>query len=132
MSLSLHHGAITLGTDPIDVVVGIDASRIRLESNGSEIGDWSNEECQIVPDSSGSYLIVAENEELPFLPDEPTEFAAALRGFDSVEEITDTAPGARRIMDDEAAPSALTMVGFYLLAGVTSALGLWAVWSLVV
>jgi hypothetical protein len=112
-------------------VVGIDASRIRLESNGNEIGDWSKEECRIVPDSSGSYLIVAENEELPFLPDEPTEFAAALRGIDSVD-FTDTAPRGSRITDDEAAPRALTMLGFYLLAGVTSALGLWAVWSLVV
>lgn len=132
MSLSLHHGAITLGADPIDVVVGIETGRIHLDSNGNEIGDWSRDECQIVPDPSGHYLIVAENEELPFTPDDPVMFADALMEPSPPTTAADPQSEPTRSIVDELAPKPLTVIGFYLLAGITSALGLWAVWSLIV
>ena len=128
--MSQHNGAISLGADPIVVVVGVDADRIRLDSNGSEIGDWARDECEIIVDPSGHYLIRAENEELPFIPDDPAKFAEALTGPPATTS-TATKRGTSRTTADELAPKPLTVLGFYILAGITLALGLWAVWSLI-
>lgn len=128
--MSLHNGAISLGADPIVVGVRVDADRIRLDSNGSEIGDWTRDECEIVVDPSGHYLIRAENEELPFIPDDPVAFADALNEPSPANPIGNPRRATRSTVD-ELAPQPWTVVGFYLLVGITSALGLWAVWSLI-
>ncbi len=128
--MSQHNGAISLGDDPIVVVVGVNADRIRLDSNGSEIGDWARDECEIVVDPAGRYLIRAENEELPFIPDDPVTFAEAL-----TQGSPTTSGGPQRetsrATEDEVAPKPLTVIGFYILAAITLALGLWAVWSVI-
>ncbi|HEY5890121.1 MAG TPA: hypothetical protein VIW94_05425 [Acidimicrobiia bacterium] len=129
-AMSQHNGAISLGADPIVVVVGVNADRIRLDSNGSEIGDWARDECEIVVDPAGRYLIRAENEELPFIPDDPVTFAEALTGTPATTS-SDPQSGTSRIMVDERAPKPLTVIGFYILAAITMALGLWAVWSVI-
>lgn len=128
--MARHNGAISLGADPIVVVVRVEADRIRLDSNGSEIGDWTRDECKIIVDPSGHYLIRAENEELPFTPDDPVAFADALNEVPPVNPVEKPQPATRSTVD-ELAPQRWTVVGFYLLVGITSALGLWAVWSLV-
>jgi hypothetical protein len=123
---------VTLDGDPIDVIVGIEAERISLTSNGSEIGSWSPEECQIVENEAGNYLILAEDERLPFSPRSQEKFAAALAGERSIpdEKGHPNATGPRHLEEAPARP--VTMVGFYALAVVTALLGLWAVWSIVV
>lgn len=129
--MSQHNGAISLGADPIAVVVGFDSDRIRLDTNGDTIGDWTRDECEITVDPSGQFLIRAENEELPFTPDDPATFANALEALSSQNSSIDAQRTANRSEADELAPKPLTVIGFYVLAGITSALGLWAVWSLV-
>lgn len=110
--------------------MGFGAHRIRLTSNGLEVGSWSADECTIVANEAGSYLIVAENEELPFSPSSSESFASALAAEQS-QPLTKTAvPPPRHL--EEGAPRPLTMIGFYLLATLTALLGIWAIWSIVV
>jgi hypothetical protein len=122
---------VTLDGEPIDVIVGIEAQRISLTSNGSEIGSWSPEECQIIENGAGSYLILAEDERLPFSPRSQETFAVALAGERSIPGERDRASshGPRHLEEAPARP--LTMIGFYILAIITALLGLWAVWSIV-
>lgn len=145
--LSLHTGVISLGGDPIEVTIGLADGRVILESGGDTIGDWSEDECQILADGPGKYLISAESEDLPFLPDDPAEFDRVLSGTgDGTEEtvperaqsVSSTSVYQPSITFDpspfhveEAAPKTTTMLGFYFLAVVTALLGLWAVWTLV-
>lgn len=129
--MSQHNGAISLGADPIAVVVAIESDRIRLDTNGDTIGDWTRDECEITVDPSGQFLIRAEDEELPFIPNDPATFANALEEVSSKTSSIDPSRTTGRSTADELAPKPLTVIGFYVLAGVTSALGLWAVWSLI-
>lgn len=125
---------MTLDGDPIEVTVGLDARRIHLTSNGLEIGSWGPEECRIVANAGGGYLIIAENEELAFSPSSDERFASALAAEENPQR--KSTPGHARSAApkhiEEGAPRPLTMVGFFLLAALTSLLGIWALWSLVV
>jgi hypothetical protein len=60
------------------VTVGILSDRFKLRSGDSEIGDWPRDECEIIPNGAGSFLILAEGDELHFTPESSEEFAAAL------------------------------------------------------
>jgi hypothetical protein len=124
---------ISLGGDPIEVVLAISPDRIRLDSHGSNIGDWSHDECQVVTTGPDEYAIRAEGEELPFAPSDPHALATALGVELAVSPPAEVAPESHLAQrDNEGEPGRLTLVGFFLLAGVTTLLGLWAAWSLIV
>lgn len=116
------------------MTIGLEDGRVLLYSNGTEIGSWAPEECEISESGPGSYLIVAENERLPFLPASDDVFQAALakRVTRSRPAPIDSPGYATHGQVQEAPPRPITVIGFYLLAAVTAALGLWAVWSIVI
>lgn len=130
-TLSEHHGVVTLDGQALDVTIQIELERIRLATNGTEIGNWNSDECQIVESGSAGYLILAENEELPFTPLRTELFAAALAETISTDQEQASEPVTTVETVEEPEPGPVTMVAFYLLAAVTAALGLWATWSLI-
>lgn len=127
-----HPGVITLDGDPIEVTVGLATHRISLSSNGSEIGSWSTDECTIVDNGEGNYLLIAENEKLPFVPVSRDLFAEALGSAGAGIATRRQSPPRHLAQGVEAPPRPLTVVGFYLLAAITTLLGVWALWSIVV
>lgn len=107
------------GRVPVTVDVGPD--RIRLTTGETEIGTWPSGDFTIVEDGGGRFRIEAENDSLAFLPDDPGAFAATV-----VEEETGGLTG-----DEGGPPRRVTLTAFYALAFVTTALGLWALLSLI-
>ena len=118
------------------MILGVEEDRIRLSSGGLEIGEWAVEDCSIAQTDDGSFTITAENETLRFVPNNPTNFAAAMNhgrlpdpaadeDIDEVEVVVD---------DTDELPDAkpLTKAAFYVLAAVTAALGIWALVSIIV
>lgn len=99
-----------------------------------EIGSWTQEECKIVANGASNYLIVAEDEELPFSPSSSEAFADALARQQPPKK--ETRPVKSQALApkhiEEGAPRPLTMIGFYILASITALLGFWALWSIIV
>lgn len=140
--MSLFDGVVTLGDDDVPVIIGLEEEGIRMSSGGEEIGEWAEGDYSIDAADDGAYTITAEDESLRFVPADPLLFAAGLNGGsepipDSPEEPTDlrqtsepkSAPG---LQDEAPEPKAVTVGVFYALAGITAALGLWALVSLFV
>ena len=136
--MSLFDGVVTLDDDAVPVIIGLEDDRIRMSSGGAEIGEWVEGEYSIDSEGDGVYTITAENESLRFLPADPLLFAAGLNGGSApVPETPEEPTGPPRSSeaastDDAPEPKALAIGVFYALAGITSALGLWALVSLFV
>jgi hypothetical protein len=144
--LSKHPGVINLNDQVVEVSVELGTDRLRLFAGNQEIGDWSIDECEIVENGSGAFLIRAEQEELPFSPAEPQRLRDSMAGIPtdigpgdvSTEgariEITAQPTPTVALADDlhafkpveQPPPGPVTLGLFYLLVAVTAFLGLWA------
>ena len=124
-----HHGVIELGDNDVEVVVSFDDHSLRLASGQEEVGRWDRSMYTLVDGGEGTFVIHAENEALTFKPHSPNEFArAAVQGRVPRQGPNGSIP--HEIVEGPA-PRLVTMVLFYLLAGVTLALGIWAAVSLI-
>ena len=133
-----YDGVVTLDEADVEVILGLDEDRIRLSAGGTEIGDWSAEECSIADSGEGVFTITAENESLQFTPASPSDFAAEIKrgqvespasGVVDEEPPHEEEPSSGEHDFEDAKP--MTMALFYALAGVTAILGLWALATLV-
>ncbi len=143
-AVTIYEGVINLDDNQIPVVVGFEDAHLRMSSGGREIGEWAEGEYSIVHDGGSVYTIRAESEDLQFIPNNPSLFAAGLSGgmapireavaADSETEglLFETAEKPARQENREVAPppKPWTRVAFYALAIATFGLGLWAARSL--
>lgn len=138
--MPIYDGMVTLDKTDVPVIVELDEDYVRLSASGTEIGNWSADECQIAHIGDTAYAITAEDETLHFVPNQPGLFAAAVNVGTSGEPVpppADPAPTSAgtvtHVADaaDAPAPKPLTMGLFYALCVTTAALALWALVSLV-
>lgn len=120
-------GVVTLNDDNVPVTVGLDEERITLVSGEVPIGEWLAGEYEVIDLGSGTFVIEAEEDSIPFLPDDPGSFARGLH----LEPVPATVTDRSRSMDtieikDGPAPRPATLIAFWLLVAVTTALGIWA------
>lgn len=139
--MPLYDGVVTLNQDQLPVIIGVEDDSLRMSSGGTEIGEWPKGEYSISDEGDGVYTITAEDERMQFVPNNPTLFAVGLNGgaapVTAPDVPTPGEPEHAAIADqdksiDEAPPAKpVTRLLFYVLSGVTAALGLWAMVSLV-
>lgn len=120
-------GVATLNDDSLPVTVGLDEERITLVSGVVPIGEWLAGEYEVIDLGSGTFVIEADDDSIPFFPDDPGSFARGLH----LEPAPTTAADRSRSMDtieikDGPAPRPVTLIAFWLLVAVTTALGIWA------
>jgi hypothetical protein len=120
-------GVVTLNDDNVPVTVGLDEERITLVSGEVPIGEWRAGEYEVIDLGSGTFVIEAEDDSIAFLPDDPGSFARGLH----LEPVPATVADRSRSMDtieikDGPAPRPATLIAFWLLVAVTTALGVWA------
>ncbi|MGH8951846.1 MAG: hypothetical protein ACRDX9_10500 [Acidimicrobiia bacterium] len=129
--MTTFEGVATLHDDNVPVMVGLDDEKITLVSGEVSLGEWLAGEYSVVDLGSGAFVIEAEDDSIPFLPDDPGGFA---RGINR-KPVPDGAPDPTRSLDtivikEGPPPQTLTLIAFWVLAVVTAALGIWAVISL--
>lgn len=120
-------GVVTLNDDNFPVTVGLDEEKITLVSGEVPIGEWLVGEYEVFDLGSGTFVIEAEDDSISFLPDDPGSFARGLH----LEPVPATANDRSRSMDtieikDGPPPRPATVIAFWLLVAVTTALGIWA------
>lgn len=120
-------GVVTLDDDDVPVMVGLDDEKITLVSGEVSIGEWLAGEYEVIDLGSGTFVIEADDDSIPFLPDDPGSFARGLHR----EPVPATVADDSRSMDsieikDGPPPRLATLVGFWLLVALTTALGIWA------
>lgn len=137
-SLPRYDGVVSIGETDVPVDIDLDTERISMFASGSPIGEWPVGEFEIERLGDGRYGITAENETLEFRPNEPGRFDAALNGEAPAsggtvyEAPADNEPATPMVdSDDVPPPSQITMVLFYALSGMTAAMGLWALMSII-
>lgn len=137
--MSIYDGVVTVDEDDVQVILGMDDDKIRLSAGGLEIGEWSADDCSIDPVGDGVFTITAENETLTFVPNNPTNFTAAIGGGRVAVHESDQASAApeevfvdeSQLKEDTSSSNSLTMAAFYALAAITAVLGIWALVSIV-
>ena len=140
--MAIYDGHVSLGEEDVHVILGLGPDRATLSSNGTEIGAWASDEISITYQGQGVYSISAEEEKLSFTPNDQGRFAIEFREVSDEADgpLTDDAkpeaPGGAMEQpgpqyETAPPPKAVTRVVFYALAGMTAALGLWAVAALV-
>lgn len=120
-------GVATLNDDNVPATVGLDEGRITLVSGEVSIGEWLAGEYQVIDLGSGTFVIEANDDSIQFLPDDPGSFARGLHR----EPVPASASGRSAPMDsieivDGPPPRTATLVGFWILVALTTALGVWA------
>lgn len=124
--MAKYDGVVTLADGDIPVNVAFDNGHIRMSSAGTEIGQWSADDCLIEATDDETFTISAEDETLRFIPDEPVRFAAAI-GAKSTPNAPPESVGIR----EAPPPRTVTMIGFYALCVVTAALAVWSFLALI-
>jgi hypothetical protein len=121
-------GVVTLNDDNnVPVTVGLDEDRITLVSGEVSIGEWLAGEYEVIDLGSGTFVIEAEDDSIPFLPDDPGSFARGLHPEPVPATVTDRARSMDTIViKDGPPPRPATLIAFWLLVAVTTALGIWA------
>ena len=136
LPIPIYDGVVTIEDDDIQVILGLEEDKIRLSSGGLEIGEWAIEDCSIDPSEDGSFTITAEDETLRFVPNNPVNFAAAMNHGRLPDPIPTSDEDDIQIVvndtDELPDPKPLTKAAFYALIGVTAALGIWALVSIIV
>ena len=148
--MATFEGIVTVEDDRVPVTVGIDPTRVTLVAGDVSIGEWPVDECVITDEGGGTWSIEAEDEKLSFQPEEPGRFAASLDGNDmptrmaapepeapepemtepgDLEDVESSSDGL--VVDEGPPPRSATLIGFYALAALTAALGVWALISLI-
>ena len=129
--MTIFPGVVSLDNRDIKVTVGLDATTVTLVAGEVEIGEWSSSECRIKENGEGSWVIEAEEEALSFLPDDPSGFALKLNGDASPPQIRRSPVTGPDPAIEGPAPKPSTVTAFYSLVALTSALGLWALITLI-
>lgn len=133
--MPIYDGVVTLDETDVPVIIELAGSHVRLSASGTEIGEWTSDECHIALLGDKVYAITAEDETLQFVPNQPSLFAAAVSAgvgkeppvAQSVVAPADAEQGANA--EREAPPpKPLTKTLFFALCAATVAL---AVWSLI-
>jgi hypothetical protein len=120
-------GVVTLNDDNVPATVGLDEERITLVSGEVSIGEWLAGEYEVIDLGSGTFVIEANTDSIPFLPDDPGSFARGLHP----EPVPATVSGRSAPIDtieikEGPPPNTATLVGFWILVALTTALGVWA------
>ena len=133
--MPIYDGLVTMADTEIPVVVELDDLTIRLSASGTEIGEWTTEECRISHVEDTTYAISAENETLTFVPSQPTLFAAAVENGAAptrpVRPTNDVATQGPEQIIEAPPPGPVTRGLFYALCAVTMALGVWSLVSII-
>ena len=129
--MTIFPGVVSLDDRDIKVTVGLDDTTVTLVAGEVEIGEWSSSECRIRENGEGSWMIEAEEESLSFLPDDPSGFALKLNGDASPPQIQRSPVTGPDPAIEGPAPKPSTVTAFYALVGLTAALGLWALITLI-
>ncbi|HSJ85476.1 MAG TPA: hypothetical protein VLA91_16870 [Acidimicrobiia bacterium] len=124
-------GVVTLNDDNVPVMVGLDAERITLVSGEISIGEWLAGEYEVIDLGSGTFVIEADKDSIPFLPDDPGSFARGLHREPVPATVSDrSAPMDSIEIKEGPPPKSATLVAFWLLVALTTALGIWAATAL--
>lgn len=145
--VAIYDGFVSLGEDEVHVILGVEEDKVTLSSNGAEIGSWESDEISILYTGQGTYTITAENETLEFVPNDLDLFAMrfgeasdtqqepSANGFARHTQVVPAeSPGAETDANagrEAPPPKSVTRIAFYVLAGVTAFLGLWAIISMI-
>jgi len=126
-------GVVTLDEERVDVTVGLEGDKISLVAGDVSIGEWGAGEYVVVDLGSGTFVIEADEGSISFLPDDPGGFARGIVGEAEPSDVDE--PAQSRSLDtieikEGPPPGRATLLGFYFLAAVTFALGIWALISL--
>lgn len=134
--MPMFDGVVELDGEQVPVILGVEEGGIRLSSNGTEIGEWTDDEYRLEALGADSFVIAADDDALTFRPYRPDAFA---RTVGIVREAPGpsparTAPAAAPTSDGVPAappPKSLTRALFLTLAGTTAFLGVWALVQLI-
>jgi hypothetical protein len=119
-------GVVTLNDDNVPVTVGLDEERITLVSGEGSIGEWLAGEYEVIDLGSGTFVIEANDDSIPFLPDDPGSFARGLHREPVPAAAGRSAPIDSIEIVEGPPPKTATLVGFWVLVALTTALGVWA------
>lgn len=119
-------GVVTLNDDNVPVTVGLDEDRITLVSGEGSIGEWLAGEYEVIDLGSGTFVIEANDDSIPFLPDDPGSFARGLHREPVPATAGRSAPMDSIEIVEGPPPKTATLVGFWILVALTTALGVWA------
>jgi hypothetical protein len=127
--MTTFRGVATLKDDNVPVMVGLDDEKITLVSGETSIREWLAGHYEVIDLGAGEFVIEAEDDSIPFHPDDPGGFAMGVLGEPAAETIDASASGSV-VVREGPPPRAVTVVGFWVLAAITAALGIWATLSL--
>jgi hypothetical protein len=123
-------GVATLKEDNVPVMVGLDDEKITLVSGEVSIGEWLAGQYEVIDLGSGEFVIEAEDDSIPFVPDDPSSFALGIHGdTETPVAPADRSSGAFEVTEGPS-PKPATLAAFWVLAVITAALGIWATLSL--
>jgi hypothetical protein len=111
--------------DHVPIRVDLDDEKITLVSGEISIREWQAGDYEVIDLGSGEFVIRTDQDSIPFLPDDPGSFAEGTQ--------TESAPARTDTFEVRLGPPPrpLTLVGFWALAILTAALGIWGLISLV-
>jgi len=123
-------GVATLKEDNVPVMVGLDDEKITLVSGEVSIGEWLAGQYEVIDLGAGEFVIEAEDDSIPFLPDDPSSFALGIqRDIETPAVEAGRSTGALEVKEGPP-PKPATVAAFWVLAVITAALGIWATLSL--
>jgi hypothetical protein len=120
-------GVATVENDHLAIRVDLDEEKIALVSGEVSIREWPAGGYQVIDLGSGEFVIESEDDAIQFVPDDPRSFALGLQRGPGPQ---DGRPGGGFEVQIGPPPKPLTLVGFWALAAVTAALGIWGLVSL--
>ena len=125
-------GVATLKEDNVPVMVGLDDEKITLVSGEVSIGEWLAGQYEVIDLGAGEFVIEAEDDSIPFLPDDPSSFALGIqRDIETPAAAAEAGPSTGALEVKEGPPpKPATLAAFWVLAIITAALGIWATLSL--
>ncbi len=125
-------GVATLKEDNVPVMVGLDDEKITLVSGEVSIGEWLAGQYEVIDLGAGEFVIEAEDDSIPFVPDDPSSFALGIQR--DIETLAASQEAGRSTaaleVNDGPPPKPSTVAAFWALAIITAALGIWATISL--
>jgi hypothetical protein len=123
--MTTYAGVATMENDHVPIRVDLDDEKITLVSGEISIREWQAGDYEVIDLGSGEFVIRTDQDSIPFLPDDPGSFAEGTQ--------TESAPARTDTFEVRLGPPPrpLTLVGFWALAILTAALGIWGLISLV-